>query len=400
MGPLQGKEGNMSDRPSISNSPMRTWAEIDLNALVSNYRLAERLAAPSKVIAVVKADAYGHGAVCAAKALAAVGASFFAVATSEEAIELRAAGIKEEIMLLGVAGESAVPALAAADVILLINSPETAQIYAKAARGKTVRAHIMLDTGMNRLGIPVAEGREEAANKAVFTCQTPNLFVEGIATHLAASDDAAQADFTRGQIELFNGVSNEVIRRIKRPLLRHCANSAGVLDWPASYFDMVRPGIMLYGAIPDLHMTAQPLLRPVLSIRSTVTQVKTILPGATVGYGRAWCAEKQTRVATVPVGYADGLSRLSSGRIEMLVRGKRVKQIGRICMDLCMLDVTDVPETAVGDVVTIIGTDGAEVIPVWEMALANQTIPHEVMCAVGKRLPRFVINTPSAVDEV
>ena len=390
----------MADNQSMPDAPMRTWAEINLDALVSNYRLAARLAAPSKVIAVVKADAYGHGAVCAAKALTAAGASFFAVATTEEAIELRTAGITGEIMLLGVAGEPAVPALAAANIILFINSIETAQSFAKSALCKTVRAHIMLDTGMNRLGIPVAESSEEAANKAIFICQMPNLSVEGIATHLAASDDAAQAEFTRGQIEQFSDVSNEVIRRIKRPLLRHCANSAGVLDWPSSYFDMVRPGIMLYGAIPDLHMAAQPALRPVLSIRSTVTQVKTVMPGATVGYGRAWRAEAQTRVATVPVGYADGLSRASSGRIEMLVRGKRVRQIGRVCMDLCMLDVTDVPETAVGDVVTIIGRDGAEEIPVWEMALANKTIPHEVMCAVGKRLPRFVKNTPFAADKV
>ena len=301
--------------------------------------------------------------------------------------------------LLGVAGEPSLPSLAAADVILLINSPETAQVYAKAAQGKTVRAHIMLDTGMNRLGIPVAEGSEEAVKKAVFICQMTNLCVEGIATHLAASDDVSQVGFTRGQIAQFEEVSNEVMCRIKRRLLRHCANSAGVLDWPSSYFDMVRPGIMLYGAVPDMRMVTQPELRPVLSIRSTVTQVKTVMPGATVGYGRVWQAEKQTRIATVPIGYADGLLRSSSGRIEMLLRGKRAIQIGRVCMDFCMLDVTDVPEAAVGDVVTIIGRDGTEEITVWEMALANQTIPHEVMCAVGKRLPRLVKYIPSAADE-
>lgn len=381
----------MTQQADSSQHPWRTWAEIDFNAVVSNHRLAAHLAAPAKVIDVIKANAYGHGAVGVAKALEKdAGASFFAVATPGEALQLRSAGIRGEILLLGPCAERDVSALAAAKVIFLINGEEAAKRYGKAVSNDEIRAHIMLDTGMNRLGIPVAEGIEKTIERAFCICQMPGMQVEGIATHLAAADDIFQADFTEHQIHRFQEVSDALTRRIGRPLIRHCANSAGILAWPTAYFDMVRPGIMLYGALPDLSMAAQPGLRPALSVRTTLAQIKTISSDATVGYGRTWHAKKQTRVATVPIGYADGLLRGASGRIDMLVRGRRVRQIGRICMDLCMLDVTGVPDAAVGDVVTVIGKDGKEEITAWEMAKAAQTIPHEVLCSIGQSKPHRV----------
>jgi alanine racemase len=367
----------------------RTWTEIDFDALRHNFRLAKRLAFPAKVMAVVKADAYGHGAVGTARALGLAGASFFAVATAEEALQLRNAGIGQDILLLGVAESHQIPALAKFGVSLMVDSPEMALAYSKAAGNLSLRVHIKLDTGMHRLGIPVGFCFDSAVENALSICSMRSINVEGIASHLASADDKAQNDFTLEQINRFKGVSDKVIQKIGRPLIRHCANSAALFDWPQSHFDMVRPGIMLFGAVPDPSMTINEALKPVMTLKSKIVAIKRAAAGETVGYGRAWRAERPSLIASVPIGYADGLPRGASQKIDMIVLGQRARQVGRICMDFSMIDVTDIPTAKPGDAVTIIGRDGSQEISAWDIAAANSTIAYEVLCNTGNRLPRI-----------
>lgn len=385
------------DKPSISNNTPqlhRAWAEIDLDALVFNYEQVRATAQGAEVMCVIKADAYGHGAPMAARALAEAGCRRFAVATAEEAMQLRRHGIAEPILLLGMVPHHWAPEMARLGVAMAVGTPECAAGYAatmKDSGESELGIHLKVDTGMRRVGL----WQEDAVARALAIAATPGLRVEGIFTHFCAADEQSEDGFTEIQLARFNEVCEGLEHAGLVLPLRHCANSAGIIAHPASHMDMVRPGIVLYGSNP----TQFPFqLRAPLSLRSRVVQVKPVVEGESVSYGRTWYAQRPSLIATLGIGYADGLMRSLSGKIDVLIRGRKARQVGRICMDMCMVDVTDIPGVKPGDIATLIGADGNELITADDMAAAAGTISYEVFCAVGRRVPRVYVQGGKELD--
>ena len=380
----------------------RTWAEIDLDALANNYRRVREAADPkARVCCVVKADGYGHGALRISAELQSLGADWFAVSNLEEALQLRRGGIERPILVLGFTPPEEAAALSEGNISQCVYSTDYAEKLSLCAGavGVKVKIHAKIDTGMSRLGFYFQDiFRDEAAiDEVIRACSLPGLIPEGVFSHFAVSDEGKEGDaFTMRQFGCFKEMSEALVRAGvggDKPPLRHCANSAAVFDYPLSHLDMVRAGVVLYGLYPSGQLRARPDLRPVLSLRSVVSHVKTLLPGATVSYGRKFTAEHEMRVATVPVGYADGYPRaLGPGGAAVLIRGQRCPVIGRICMDQLMADVSGVEGAAMGDRVTLIGRDGGEEITAGEVGGWEGTINYEVVCALSKRVPRVYLN--------
>ena len=384
----------------------RTWAEIDLDALAQNFREVRKAADPKAMVCcVVKADAYGHGAVRVAREFASLGADWFAVSNLEEALQLRQAGIETPVLVLGYTPADKAGTLSRENISQCVYSLEYARDLSRFAQeaGVKVNIHLKIDTGMSRLGFYYQDiSRDEAAVEEVKeACSLPGLVPQGIFTHFAVSDEGQAGDaFTMRQF----GCLKEMIESLARAgvtfPVRHCANSAGVFDYPLSHLDMVRAGIVLYGLYPSGELRSRPALKPALALKSVVSHVKTLLPGATVSYGRKFTAQHEMRVATVPVGYADGYPRLlSPGGAEVLIGGKRCPILGRICMDQLMADVTALDQVRVGDTVTLIGRDGEEEITADELAEKEGTINYEVVCALSKRVPRVYVKN-GKVDSI
>ncbi len=379
----------------------RTWAEIDLDALANNYRRVREAADPkARVCCVVKADGYGHGALRISAELQSLGADWFAVSNLEEALQLRRGGIERPILVLGFTPPEEAAALTEGNISQCVYSTDYAEKLSLCAGavGVKVKIHAKIDTGMSRLGFYFQDiFRDEAAiDEVIRACSLPGLIPEGVFSHFAVSDEGKGGDaFTMRQFGCFKEMSEALVRAGvggDKPPLRHCANSAAVFDYPLSHLDMVRAGVVLYGLYPSGQLRARPDLRPVLSLRSVVSHVKTLLPGATVSYGRKFTAEHEMRVATVPVGYADGYPRaLGPGGAVVLIRGQRCPVLGRICMDQLMADVSGVEGAAMGDRVTLIGRDGGEEITAGEVAGWEGTINYEVVCALSKRVPRVYL---------
>ena len=375
----------------------RVWAEVDLDDIVFNYRQAAARADNRPVCCVIKANAYGHGAVPVARALAGAGAECFAVFTPEEALQICECG--GDVLMMGVMCPAAATAmadtLAQNGVILTVGDLRTAETYAKALK-RRARICIELDTGMIRTGLPV--GGMERVNRAVdgimAIAAMPKFEVEGVITHFSAPEDSAEKDFTDRQESLFNEVCRELENRGLNVKRRHCSSSAAVLTRVDAIANMVRPGIMLCGYGAGIE------LRPAMSLRARIIQVRRIKKGVSVGYGRSWRAPRDSVIATVSAGYADGLHRVMSGKIHMLVRGLKAAQVGRVCMDMCMLDVTDIAGAEAGDTATIIGADGEFRITADDLAEAAHTIPYEILCAVGPRVPRLYIKDGVLTDTI
>lgn len=366
----------------------RTWAEISLGALENNYRhLRARADAGCRFLAVVKADAYGHGAEPVARHLLKLGAEMAAVACLDEAVKLREGGITAPILVLGYTPEQFIAELMENDITQCIGSLEEARALSEALpSGRRLRIHIKADTGMGRLGI--FTGDDGAADSDIleilsFPCFEP----EGIFTHFSVSDVSGDG-FTALQYERFISLCERLERNTGKRLIRHCANSGAVINYPQYAMDMLRPGIATYGLYPEKGVTGGVSLIPAMQLKTRIVQIKTLPEGSSVSYGRMYFTPGERRIAVVPVGYADGFFRGSSNSCEMLLRGRRVPQVGRICMDMCMLDVTDVDGAAVGDVVTVFGRDGDEFIPVEEHAERLGTISYELVCAISPRVPR------------
>ncbi|MDR0904789.1 MAG: alanine racemase [Oscillospiraceae bacterium] len=360
---------------------MRTWAEVSESALVSNINAIKARAGSAALMGVVKANAYGHGAVRAAKILAREGARYLAVAMLAEAIELREAGIDAPVLVLGVTPPDRlfVSDLLYYNVTPTVADAETAEAYSDIARnlGKTLRCHLKLDTGMGRLGFA-------DVNAAVAAVRLPNLDVEGVFTHFAVSDAPDGAEFTRLQYERFSSAVAEIERGAGRKFaLRHAANTGATLNYPEAHLDMVRPGIMLYGYPQSTNLT------PVMELKSRVSDVHSVRAGETVSYGRRFTATRPTKIAVLPVGYGDGLSRGLSGRFSVLLNGRAAPQVGTICMDMCMLDVTDIPGVKAGDVATVFGRESG--FTAEDMANLRNTISYEVLCNIAHRVPRIYI---------
>jgi len=374
----------------------RTWAQIDLTAAEHNYRKVREAVAPGTMVCcIIKANAYGHGAVQMARLYEELGAEFFAVSNIEEALQLRRHGIERPILVLGYTDPACAASLADNNISQAVFSYEYGCALAQAARAAqvTVRIHIKIDSGMSRIGFVYHQIGEDDDNlqQAEEVCRLPGLFPEGVFTHFAAADEGEDGRlFTLRQYGCFK----EAIETFQRDgidfAVRHCSNSAAIFDYPEMHLDMVRAGVVLYGLPPSEAVRNLPELKPVMELKSVVSLVKTIRPGDTVSYGRRFTAEKPTRLATVPIGYADGYLRSNSETGAcMLVKGHKVPVVGRVCMDQLMLDVTDIGDVQRGDTVTVFGTDGDAVIPVDELAKNNHTINYELICAVGPRVPRF-----------
>lgn len=372
-----------------------TRAEISLDALEHNLqKVRSRLAPDCRVMGMVKADAYGHGAIEVARCLEGAGIDYFGVASIFEAVSLRDAGITVPILISGYTPAEMTDQLIDHDLTQCVPSVEAAQHYSEAASslGEPLRVHIKLDTGMSRYGI-VCQGRiSDAVREVLDICSMEGLNVEGIFTHFACSDDDDETP-TMTQLSNFMAVLHEIERKGVKNLLKHCANSAAVLKYGCTHFDMVRVGLALYGLEP-VPGSAEGGLIPAMTMKTPITQVKTIPAGASVSYGMKFNALRETRVATVPVGYGDGYLRAYSGAF-MTVHGKRAPVIGRVCMDICMLDVTDIPDVQEGDEAIVFGA--APYTTPEDLAKIAGTINYEVVTGISKRVLRLYMRDGRSV---
>lgn len=380
----------------------RAWAEISLDALAHNVeQIRKKLADTTEYCAVVKADAYGHGEEIVCRKLYDLGVRFYAVSSFEEAVRVRSYCPEGEILILGYTSPECAPMLAEKQLIQTIVSGE----YAKALSGFSqpgcrVRCHIALDTGMGRIGV---QTEETAACywELEQILPLPGLSVEGLFTHFAVADEELQehVDYTNRQEETIFRVAEHL--RSKGAALRHvhCMNSAAILCRSNPKSTLGRAGIIMYGLNPNAGLDLPLDLEPVMSFRSRISHIKTVMPGTCISYGRTYVAQTERRIATVTIGYADGYSRLLSNKGEVLVNGMRCPVTGRVCMDQMMIDVTDVPEAEIGAVVTLIGRDGSETVTADEVADICGTIGYEIVCGISKRVPRIFFEDGRLVHE-
>ncbi|QNL45752.1 alanine racemase [Oscillibacter hominis] len=378
----------------------RTWAEINLDHLAYNYQALRRQAGPqAKFLGVVKADAYGHGAVHVARKLEQLGADYLAVSNVEEAEELRQGEIHLPILVLGYTPSEMTSVLIAHNVAQDVPSLEMARAYSKeaSAAGSTLRVHLKLDTGMGRLGFQCDEAHfERSLDEILQAVRLPGLEWEGIFMHFCVADEPECADhraFTKLQFERFRHMVEEVERRAcMRFAIHHCANSGATAYYPEFAWDMVRPGILLYGT----GQVSRDLgLKPVMALKTAVGQVKEFEPDTSVSYGRTYFTGRgPSRIGVLPIGYADGFSRCLSNRWQVLTREGEAPIRGRICMDMCMADLTDLPGVGPGDEVEVFGEHNS----VDRMAELAGTITYELLCAVSRRVPRIYLEGGRAVE--
>ncbi len=375
----------------------RTWTEIDLDNLLYNYHaLRERIGAGVKFLGVVKADAYGHGAVQVARTLEEAGADYLAVSSLDEAGELRSHGVEMPILILGHTPPEQVSELIRLHITQAVSAEAKAEEYsAEAVRcGGTLKIHIKVDTGMSRLGF-LCEGEhfEGGVKRIAHSCSLPGLEAEGIFTHFAVSDEPGEENeaYTRRQFELFSRVIDALKAQGRTFALRHCANSGALAYYPEMWLDMVRPGILLYGLT---EMAEELGMKSVMRLKTCVSTIKTYEAGTTISYGRLYKTEKRTRVGVLPIGYADGFFRCFSNRLRVMTEDGGAPVLGRICMDMCMVDLTDCPHVGVGATVEIFGDKNS----VNALAKMADTIPYEIVCAVSKRVPRIYYRGGKAVE--
>ena len=375
----------------------RTWAEIDLDALAHNYRQAREKTGPDvKYLGVVKADAYGHGAIQISRKLEELGADYLAVSSLDEARELRQGGIWAPILILGHTPPAMVPQLIAYRITQAVSALAKAEEYSAAAVacGGTLKVHIKVDTGMSRLGFLVRDGHFSAGVDSIASaCALPGLEAEGIFTHFAVSDedDADSEAYTREQFAVFTRVLDALADKGRTFAIRHCANSGALARYPEMYLDMVRPGIALYGVGADAERLD---LQPVMSLKSSISTIKIFDPDTDISYGRTFHTRERTRIGVLPIGYADGFFRGLSNRMSVMTAQGPAPQRGRICMDMSMVDLTGLPEVKVGDEVEIFGRRQK----VDDLAAVLGTIPYELTCAVSRRVPRLYLEGGSVVE--
>lgn len=379
------------------NMVKRTWAEISLNAIEHNYNvIRNKVADDTKVCCVIKADGYGHGAVELSQVYEKLGADYFAVSNIDEGIEIRKSGSKLPIVILGYTPVSEAENLAEYDISQAVFSLE----YAKELSEKCVeedcicKMHIKVDSGMSRIGFMCQEfPRDEYSIEEICeACCLPNLEVEGLFTHFCVSDEDAEGrEFTNKQYENFIHVRDSLKKRGVDISVVHCSNSGAIEDYPETCCDMVRAGIILYGLAPSSKLADRLDLVPAMTLKTVVAFVKEVQKGATISYGRTFTADRKMKIATVPIGYADGFIRQNARDGYMMVNGKKAKIVGRICMDQTMLDVTDIEDVKTGDEVVVFGT-GENGEPTADSLAENTgTINYETVCLVGKRVPRIYI---------
>ncbi|MCB2209682.1 alanine racemase [bacterium] len=363
-----------------------TWLEIDLDAIRDNVRAVKQMTG-TNVMAVIKANGYGHGALQVAHAATEGGASWCGVARMEEALALRENGINSEIMVLGYAPPALVPEAIAKDIHVAIYDPDMARAYAEQARKAEgrLKAHLKIETGMGRLGM----APKKAAEFLSVYQNHDQIDVNGIFTHFARADEP-QADLTALQLSRFTRLLDKLRQAGLCPPMVHSANSAAVLNYPEAYFDMVRPGIAIYGLNPSAESQLPEAFRPALTWKARLTSVRTLPPGHGVSYGSKYITTSNERIGVIPVGYGDGYRRVPGQQV--LVRGRKVNIVGRVCMDQCMLQLDNVPDAVPSEEVVLLGQQGDARISADDMAATYKTINYEVVCGLADRLPRIYLN--------
>ena len=376
----------------------RTWAEISLDNLTHNFETIRRQVGPkAKLLGVVKADAYGHGAVRVAKHLERLGAGYLAVSNLDECEELRVNGIMLPILMLGFTPADQAEHILKNDMTQAVPNLAIAEAYSSAAvhAGGTMKVHIKLDTGMGRLGFQCDDAHFDASLRDSLKILTPpGLDVEGVFTHFCVSDEAADecVEFTKIQHDRFLRMIDAVETQGNfRFRLHHCCNAGGIASYPEWAWDMVRCGIILYGT-GDL--AERMGMKPVMTVKTTVSTIKDFDPDTSISYGRQFFTTRPSRIAVLPIGYADGLFRALSGKLRVLTPYGEAQQVGRICMDMCMIDVTDLPQLRVGDEIEVFGEHQL----IETAAKQCGTISYELLCAVSKRVPRYYYLGGKCVD--
>lgn len=366
-----------------------TWAEVYLDNIVHNIREIRRITdKKARVMAVVKADGYGHGAVEVARKVLGNGAERLAVAILDEGLQLRRAGITAPILILGYTPEGQVETAIEHDLALTVYTMEGAEAVSRVAADKGTKAkiHIKLDTGMGRLGfLP----EEKSISDIVKIFHLPDIIVEGIFTHFATADEKDKT-YTREQFERYMWVCSRLEEEGITLPIRHVANSAAIIDFPEMHLDMVRAGLILYGMYPSEDVNRARLsLKPAMALKTRVAHVKKLPPGCSISYGATFTTTRDSIIATLPLGYADGYTRLLSNKGEVLIKGCKAPIVGRVCMDQCMIDVTQIEGVGVGDEVVLFGQQQGSVISAEDVAGQIGTINYEIVCMVGKRVPRL-----------
>ena len=376
----------------------RTWAEISLDNLTHNFETIRRQVGPkAKLLGVVKADAYGHGAVRVAKHLERLGAGYLAVSNLDECEELRVNGITLPILMRGFPPADQAERILKNDMTQAVPNLAIAEAYSSAAvhAGGTMKVHIKLDTGMGRLGFQCDDAHFDASLRDILKILTlPGLDVEGVFTHFCVSDEAADecVEFTKVQHDRFLRMIDAVETQGNfRFRLHHCCNAGGIASYPEWAWDMVRCGIILYGT-GDL--AERMGMKPVMTVKTTVSTIKDFDPDTSISYGRQFFTTRPSRIAVLPIGYADGLFRALSGKLRVLTPYGEAQQVGRICMDMCMIDVTDLPQLRVGDEIEVFGEHQL----IETAAKQCGTISYELLCAVSKRVPRYYYLGGKCVD--
>lgn len=385
----------------------RAWAEIDLDAIANNVRAVRNVTSPhAKLIGVVKADAYGHGAVQVAECLIENGADMLAVSQIDEALQLRLSGVECPILILSDAEPERAEELIKYSITQTVFAPEMAASISEAAvkTGRKAIVHVKIDSGMGRVGFRAEE--PETVKKIIDIARLPNIEIEGIFTHFAVSDEAGGGKYTQKQFGAFMSVCEALKREGLDIPVRHAANSAAILRFPEMHLDAVRAGIILYGMYPSqaskeacaqMHPGFE--LKPAMSFKAKITAVKRVPAGTYLSYGCTYSTEKESVIATVPVGYADGYARSLGGRAEVLIHGRRAPVRGRVCMDQCLVDVTGLADSGIevkaGDEAVLFGAQGNECVSPEELAALENTINYEIICSLSKRIPRKFIRNGS-----
>lgn len=372
------------------------WAEINLDNLENNIKEIRRVSKSKDIIAVIKADGYGHGALEIADTLLLNGATRIAVAILAEAVELREGGITCPIMILGYTQPQGAETLIKYDIEQMVTSYDAALELSNRAviLNKRAKLHIKLDTGMGRIGfLPNTQSVEEVYKISML----PNIELVGLFSHFSSADEKDKG-YTEKQLNRFKWFNEELNKRgVFIPIL-HTANSAAIIDLPEAHFDAVRPGIILYGYYPSNEVMLNKIsLKPVMTLKANVVHVKTLNPGEAVSYGRKFITQKETVIATLPIGYADGYSRLLIGKAKVIYKGKLLPVVGRICMDQCMIDASEAPDIKVGDEVILMGEEGGVKFNADDIAEALGTINYEVTCMISKRVPRVYLKDNKVV---
>jgi len=369
-----------------------TIAEIDLDSLAHNYRqIRSRVHPEAQVLAVVKDNGYGHGAVMIARELERLGVDLLGIAIADEGVELRDGGVKRPILILSGISEEEIGEVIEYDLIPMVFDEGIARSLSDQAkrRNRRVKVHLKFDTGMGRLGVSIEGAREFIEGIKVL----PNLIIDGVASHFSMADE----EYTCAQLRAFREVVALCRGEGINPTYWHISSSAPMIDFPDSRFNLVRPGIMIYGSYPSREYSDRIALRPVMRLRTKIGFLKRVPAGTRISYGGAYITERESLIATLPIGYGDGYNRRLSNGGEALLRAKRVPVIGRICMDLTMVDATDVEGASLGDEVVLMGRQGTDEITAEEIAEKIGTISYEVLCMVGKRVPRVYLQRGKTV---